>query len=126
MQYHINKNKNEYARVKKRNIDIEQLIMDFTDYHKPIRKFFFSGAGLSLQYIDALIAEKILNHFTKLEIPVLCIHDSFIIQTKYSIGDGDKSLQWMMGSFFQEVLKSEIKNFADPKMKFAVVMLTIK
>jgi len=126
IQYHVNKNKNEYDWVKKRNIDIEQLIIDFTDYHKPIRKYFFSGVGLSLQYIDALIAEKVLNHFTKLEIPVLCIHDSFIIQTKYSIGDGDKSLHWIMGSIFQEVLKSKIKNYSYPKMKYDDGMLTMK
>ena len=32
----------------------------------------------------------------------------------------------MMGSFFQEVLKSEIKNYAYPKMKFDDGMLTMK
>jgi hypothetical protein len=90
--------------------------MDFADYHKPIKKFFYSGAGLSLQYIDALIAEKVLNHFTNLIIPVLCVHDSFIIQSKY--GDDDKSLEWMMSSIFQEVLKTDIKNYTLSKMKF--------
>jgi hypothetical protein len=114
----MNKNKTEYAWVKERGIDIKQLIMDFAEYHKPIKKYFYSGAGLSLQYIDALIAEMVLNHFTNLKIPVLCVHDSFIIQSKYRYGDGDKSLQWMMGCIFQKVLKNEIKNYALSKMKF--------
>ena len=118
VQHHMNKNKTEYMWVKERGIDIKQLIMDFAEYHKPIKKYFYSGAGLSLQYIDALIAEMVLNHFTNLKIPVLCVHDSFIIQSKYGYGDGDKSLEWMMGCIFQEVLKSEIKNYALSKMKF--------
>ena len=118
VQHHMNKNKTEYVWVKERGIDIKQLIMDFAEYHKPIKKYFYSGAGLSLQYIDALIAEMVLKHFTTFKIPVLCVHDSFVIQSKYGYGDGDKSLQWMMGSIFQKVLKSEIKNFALSKLKF--------
>jgi hypothetical protein len=110
--------KEQYLWVKKNKVDIEKLINDFADHHKPIKKYFFSGKGVDLQYIDSLIAEKIINHFTELDIPVLCLHDSFIIQTQHSIGDGDKSLEFMLWVFFGEVVKKEIKHSVFPLLTF--------
>jgi hypothetical protein len=118
VQYEINiKNAEEFKWVKKDNLDIEQLIFDFADYHKPIRQYFYSGKGISLQHIDGLVAEKVINHFTKLNIPVLCIHDSFIIQEEYAVGDGDESLEFMMWCFFEQVVKSEMKTYAYGQLK---------
>ena len=42
-------------------------------------KYFFSGLGIKLQNFDAMMAEAVINHFTSLGIPILCIHDSFVI-----------------------------------------------
>jgi len=110
VQHEINiKNREEFGWVKKQKLDIEKLIIDFADYHKPIRQYFYSGKGIALQRIDALIAEKLINHFTELNIPILCIHDSFIIQSEYAVGDGDESLEFMMWCFFQQVIKKENK-----------------
>jgi hypothetical protein len=118
VQYEINiKNAEEFSWVKKQKLDIEKLIRNFADYHKPIRQYFYSGQGISLQHIDSLVAEKVINHFTKLNIPVLCIHDSFIIQSKYADGDGDESLEFMMWCFFQQVVESEMKTSAFGQLK---------
>lgn len=38
-----------------------------------------ADVGIRLMYKDSLIAERVLNHFTRQGIPILCIHDSFII-----------------------------------------------
>jgi len=46
--------------------------------HKPIQKYFYTGYGITLQNTDATIANNIIETFTKREIAVLCVHDSFI------------------------------------------------
>jgi hypothetical protein len=51
--------------------------------HQPIKEFFFSGIGLDLQFIDSCISEKILMNLADHGIPVLPIHDSFIVQVQY-------------------------------------------
>lgn len=107
----------EFKWVKKQKLDIGNLIDDFADYHKPIRQYFYSSKGISLQYIDSLVAEKLINHFTNLNIPILCIHDSFIIQNKFAVGDGDESLEFMMWSFFQQVIASQNKIYAFGQLK---------
>jgi hypothetical protein len=100
------------------NEKIEQLIIDFADYHKDIKQFFYSKKGVELQYIDSLIAEKIINHFTMLDIPVLCIHDSFVIQSdKIDLGDEEDSLDWMMNIFFNKVIKDNFKSQSYAKLK---------
>ena len=40
---------------------------------------FFCGMGNNLQYRDSIIAEQVMLHFAKNDIPVLPVHDSFII-----------------------------------------------
>lgn len=47
--------------------------------HQPIAHMFFTGIGLSLQYEDSRLAENIMLHFANNGIPVLPIHDSFLI-----------------------------------------------
>jgi hypothetical protein len=118
VQKEINLNRpDEFAWVKKTKLNIPKLIKDFADYHKPIRRYFYSGKGVSLQYLDSVIAENVINHFTRLNIPVLCIHDSYIIQRDASIGDGEKSLEWMMWCFFQQLVKSKFTFSANALLK---------
>ncbi len=47
--------------------------------HEPIKHMFFCGMGNNLQYRDSMIAEQVMLHFAKNDIPVLPVHDSFII-----------------------------------------------
>ena len=47
--------------------------------HEPIKSSFFKSNTFSVMHIDAQIAEYIINHFTGQGIPVLAIHDSFLI-----------------------------------------------
>ncbi|MBK7255333.1 MAG: hypothetical protein IPI04_15850 [Ignavibacteria bacterium] len=37
-----------------------------------------------MQYKDSLISSGVIKHFTQKEIPVLVIHDSFIVTEQYS------------------------------------------
>jgi len=48
--------------------------------HEPIKDSFFCGMGNKLQYADSQIAEKVMLHFARQDIPVLPVHDSFVVQ----------------------------------------------
>jgi len=69
--------------IDKTNESIRNLINRFNEVHNPVEKYFLAGRGLNLQCLDSKIAEKILKNFTKQKIPVLPIHDSFIVETNY-------------------------------------------
>ena len=56
--------------------ELKQLILD---KHEPIKESFFCGMGNRLQFRDSQLAEKIMLRFAKQDIPVLPVHDSFII-----------------------------------------------
>ena len=55
---------------------LRQLILD---KHEPIKDSFFCGMGNRLQFKDSQLAERIMLHFAKRDVPVLPVHDSFII-----------------------------------------------
>jgi len=57
-------------------IELRQLILD---KHEPIKDSFFCGMGNTLQFKDSQLAEQIMLRFAKQDIPVLPVHDSFII-----------------------------------------------
>jgi len=53
--------------------------------HHKIAKYFCKGrdTGLKVMNKDAKIALRVIKHFANKEIPILAIHDSFIVQAKY-------------------------------------------
>ncbi|NMC63564.1 MAG: hypothetical protein GYA55_10415, partial [SAR324 cluster bacterium] len=56
---------------------------NFLSYHSPIRKSIGTGIGTFLQAEDSKIASDILWYFTRQDIPVLPVHDSFIIAERH-------------------------------------------
>jgi len=50
-----------------------------------MEQYLCKGLGLELMGIDGQIANMVIDHFTQQSVPVLCIHDSFIIN--YRLGD---------------------------------------
>jgi len=65
--------------------ELERLLYAFVEKHPHLEDTLGSDQGIRLMYEDSRIAEKIINHFTTEEIPVLCIHDSFIIDHRMSL-----------------------------------------
>ena len=59
--------------------------------HQPIADKFFTGQGLRLQRIDSEIAEYVMLHFAKHDMPILPLHDSFLIRFGY-----EESLEQVM------------------------------
>jgi hypothetical protein len=55
----------------------------FKAAHKPISGYFCSGTGPRAMNVDAKIALDIIAHFASRDLPVLAIHDSFIVQRRY-------------------------------------------
>jgi len=71
--------------------------------HSPIAHHFYSDAGRRLQKIDSEIAEIVLLHFAKRYIPILPLHDSFIMHHHF-----DGELTQMMQKAFNEVVGGSI------------------
>ena len=57
----------------------KDLINDLTARHQPISKYFKSGIGMETMRTDSDIAESVMLKMIERDIPVLPIHDSFII-----------------------------------------------
>jgi hypothetical protein len=62
------------------DIQLGLLLDAFIDKHPQFKGVVNTGQALRLMNIDSQIANMVLDHFTNKNIPVLCIHDSFIIQ----------------------------------------------
>ena len=90
-----------YEYVSNNKLDYLSFIDEILITHNSIKKYFFSGQGIKLQNFDSMMAEAVINHFTSLGIPILCIHDSFVIAA-----DKTKDLDAVMTKKFEQVLKS--------------------
>ena len=62
---------------------LKDLIKAFMEKHGPIRDLFDNDTGLKLQRLDSDICEAVLMDFYAKDIPVLSVHDSFIISKNY-------------------------------------------
>jgi len=71
--------------------------------HSPIAHHFYSDAGRKLQKIDSEIAEIVLLHFARRHIPILPVHDSFIMHHHFG-----KELSQMMHKAFRLVVGGNI------------------
>lgn len=98
----INKNKEDYDWLEEEGITLDygELIDQFAEIHSRISGYFFSDIGVKLQNLDSIIATKVINALTAEGIPVLCIHDSFVIST-----DKAEQLQTLMDQKFEETLR---------------------
>jgi hypothetical protein len=61
------------------------------------------GQALRLMNIDSQIANLVIDHFTQKDIPVLCIHDSFIIQY-----DKEPELRRILDQATHQITKARI------------------
>jgi len=62
------------------DIQLGELLKGYIDKHPQFDGILNTGQALRLMNIDSQIANLVIDHFTQKDIPVLCIHDSFIIQ----------------------------------------------
>ena len=60
--------------------EIRRRIRLFEEENNPIKHHLFTGVGKRLQFKDSCIAESIIESMVNNNIPILAIHDSFIVQ----------------------------------------------
>ncbi len=79
------KDNNEYyLLLRKHGLTVKgDLIPMFKEAHKPISKYFCTGVGLKAMNTDSKIALDVITDFANDSIPILAIHDTFIVQHKY-------------------------------------------
>jgi hypothetical protein len=61
------------------NTSLQHLLDEFLARTPQLREGLFADQGIRLMKLDSDIAALVISHFTDLGIPVLCIHDSFVI-----------------------------------------------
>ena len=62
--------------------NLRRVLNKLREMHPHIEEDILSGIGLNLMNIDGKIAEKILARFVASDIPILAIHDSFIVPVR--------------------------------------------
>ena len=64
------------------NSTLSSLLNAFFDEQPHMEQILCKGLGLELMGVDGQIANMVIGYFTKQNEPVLCIHDSFLINYK--------------------------------------------
>lgn len=75
--------------------DLRQLIGKTRELNSPIKRYFSSRCSLELQFKDSQIAESVLKVFVERKMPILCVHDSFIVRKQ----DEDLLIQTMHDAY---------------------------
>ena len=89
--------KNNLKKALKSCSNFPAFIDEIKKNNPDISEYFFSGIGTSLQNKDSLMALEIVYHFYQKGIPVLPVHDSFIIEKQYT-----EDLKKEMKAIFQK------------------------
>jgi hypothetical protein len=63
---------------------LQRLLDAFKEKHPAIADSICKDKGVELMKVDGRITAKVINHFTNKNIPILSIHDSYIIQNQHS------------------------------------------
>jgi len=63
---------------------LDKVFDEIRNAHHPIEHFFFTGLASDLQFMDSEITAQIIEHFTEHYIPVLTIHDSYVIEEEFA------------------------------------------
>jgi len=85
------------------NMSHQQLKDAVNKTHSKISKYFGTGIGLELMYLDSVIAEDVMLSLLYEGVVVLPIHDSFIVRYGY-----EPSLKAQMKSSFKKIIKAII------------------
>jgi hypothetical protein len=58
---------------------LAQVLSALKAKHKPIADKIASGAGIDLMFLDCAITESIISYFTNKGIPILTVHDIYVV-----------------------------------------------
>lgn len=78
-------------------IDVPAFVDEIETCFSPLKKYFYQDIGRRLQREDSELAIKIIEYFVNKGIPILSVHDSFIVPAQYK-----QVLKEVMKSVFNE------------------------
>ena len=64
---------------------LTQLLDTFLAGHEPIRHYLCTDKGVELMALDGNITTRIIRHFTEKGIPILTVHDSYILSSQHEM-----------------------------------------
>ena len=68
------------AEIKLKHTELELLLNSFLANNPYLREDVCADQGVDLMYLDSQITEQIITSFLQEEKPILCIHDSYVVQ----------------------------------------------
>ena len=77
--------------------EVHKRLRIFEEENVPIKHHLFTSVGTKLQFKDSCIAESVIERMVSMRIPILVIHDSFIVQYR-----NKKLLHKFMNHVFRE------------------------
>lgn len=92
--------------------DIYEMLEAIKERHPRIARFLTSGEGIMLQREDSDIAIEIINQHTKMHVPILSVHDSFIVPKSFSqftIDIMNQAYGALVAKYLGQDFKSEIE-----------------
>jgi len=109
INWHIHQTVEQHIWIKEEQIEIKDVVNEFVERHKPIEEYFFSAMGVRLQYLDSVIAEKVIKELTLRNIPCLAIHDSFIT-TRQEEQYLEEAMEMAIEEGVVEIVGTEVTN----------------
>jgi hypothetical protein len=100
-----------------KNSELELLLDEFINQNKTIEHYIGTDKGVELMAVDGRITSRIINNFTNLNIPVLTIHDSYIIPEGHEeqlVEQMDKATEAELNGF-KVRLKFEVLSYGEVK-----------
>ena len=87
---------------------IPQLLEMVEKKHIKISKYFYYDVGKLLQYNDSAIAHNLIKEFTEANIPILCVHDSFICQKQYGEELNNRMIRSFENTYGTKIILTEV------------------
>ena len=84
---------------------LSELLTGIRDRHPKISHLICSGAGLRLMNLDAQMCEYVIEKFVEQDIPILTVHDSFVVP----FDEGDRLHRLMKEAFEHVTRKKKIQ-----------------
>jgi hypothetical protein len=89
---------------------LRKLIYSFVEKNPVMKDYLGTDQGVKLMHYDGEITARLLKYFTEREIPVLSVHDSYIVQSEYEITLTNKMIeiaQEVMGNYQFKLTKNK-------------------
>jgi len=89
-----------------------EMLEAIKERHRPIAEFLASGEGIKLQREDSDIAIEIIKQHTRMHVPILTVHDSFIVPRSFAPFTKDimnQAYGALVAKYLGEAYKSEIE-----------------